>query len=60
MRWEWLSFDDLSLEKLYEVLRVRQEVFAETSLDSVSISVVYPGATPSEVEQSVIQKILLE
>ncbi len=34
-----------------------QEVFAEASLDTVSVSVVYPGATPEEIEQSVIQKV---
>lgn len=34
-----------------------QEVFPESSLDTVSVSVVYPGATPEEVEESVIQKI---
>lgn len=34
-----------------------QEVFAENSLDTVSISVAYPGATPDEVEESIIQKI---
>ena len=34
-----------------------QEVFAESSLDTVSVSVAYPGATPDEVEESIIQKI---
>lgn len=34
-----------------------QEVFAENSLDTVQISVNYPGATPDEVEESIIQKI---
>jgi multidrug efflux pump subunit AcrB len=34
-----------------------QEVFAENSLDTVSISVAYPGATPQEVEESIVQKI---
>jgi len=34
-----------------------QEVFAETSLDRVQISVAYPGASPQEVEESVVQKI---
>lgn len=34
-----------------------QEVFSETSLDTVSVSVAYPGATPDEVEESIIQKI---
>lgn len=34
-----------------------QEIFAENSLDAVQVSVVYPGATPSEVEESVVQKV---
>jgi len=34
-----------------------QEVFPESSLDTVQVSVIYPGATPEEVEESVIQKI---
>ena len=34
-----------------------QEVFPEISLDRVSISVPYPGATPDEVEESIILKI---
>ncbi|MEP6174566.1 MAG: efflux RND transporter permease subunit, partial [Parasphingorhabdus sp.] len=34
-----------------------QEVFAENSLDRVQVSVAYPGATPDEVEESIVQKI---
>ncbi len=34
-----------------------QEVFPEVSLDRVNISVAYPGATPDEVEESIILKI---
>ncbi len=34
-----------------------QEVFPEISLDRVNISVAYPGATPDEVEESIILKI---
>ncbi len=37
--------------------RIVQEVFPETSLDSISVSVAYPGATPEEMEESVVQKI---
>jgi multidrug efflux pump subunit AcrB len=33
---------------------VRQEVFPEVELDVVSISVIYPGASPAEVEQAVV------
>ncbi|MDE2975090.1 MAG: efflux RND transporter permease subunit [Gemmatimonadota bacterium] len=34
-----------------------QEVFPEISMDRVRISVAYPGATPDEVEESIILKI---
>ena len=34
--------------------RVKQEVFPETELDLISISVPYPGASPAEVEQGII------
>jgi len=37
--------------------RVKQEVFPEFSLDMVSISVPYPGASPAEVEQGIIRVI---
>lgn len=33
---------------------IKQEVFPEFELDRVSVSVSYPGASPEEVEQSVI------
>ncbi|MEM1117746.1 MAG: efflux RND transporter permease subunit [Bacteroidota bacterium] len=33
------------------------EVFPEFSLDAIQVSVVYPGATPEEVEESIVQKI---
>ncbi|MBP7683771.1 MAG: efflux RND transporter permease subunit, partial [Deltaproteobacteria bacterium] len=33
---------------------VRQEVFPEVELDTISVSVAYPGASPSEIEQSII------
>jgi multidrug efflux pump subunit AcrB len=34
--------------------QVKQEVFPETELDMISISVPYPGASPAEVEQGII------
>ena len=34
-----------------------QEVIAENSLDTVQISVTYPGATPEEVEETIVRKI---
>lgn len=37
--------------------RVRKEIFPEFSMDMVSISVIYPGASPEEVERGVILAI---
>lgn len=34
--------------------QVKQEVFPETELDMISISVPYPGASPAEVEQGIV------
>ncbi|MEM1125417.1 MAG: efflux RND transporter permease subunit [Bacteroidota bacterium] len=34
-----------------------QEVFPEFSLDAIQVTVRYPGATPEEIEESIIQKI---
>ncbi|MEO1489809.1 MAG: efflux RND transporter permease subunit, partial [Pseudomonadota bacterium] len=34
-----------------------QEVFPESSLDTVSVTVRYPGATPDEIEESIVQVI---
>ncbi|MEM6646746.1 MAG: efflux RND transporter permease subunit [Bacteroidota bacterium] len=42
---------------LFGLSRVVIEVFPEFSLDSVQISVVYPGASPEEVEESIVKKI---
>lgn len=39
---------------LYGGLQIKQEVFPEFSLDTVSISVSYPGASPEEVEQGIV------
>ncbi|HAW96247.1 MAG TPA: AcrB/AcrD/AcrF family protein [Phycisphaerales bacterium] len=34
--------------------RIKQEVFPEFSLDVIGISIVYPGASPSEVETGIL------
>ncbi|MBD3317452.1 MAG: AcrB/AcrD/AcrF family protein, partial [Chitinivibrionales bacterium] len=39
---------------LLMVPSVKQEVFPEVTLDMVSISIPYPGASPEEVEQGVV------
>ena len=37
--------------------KIKQEVFPETDLNMVSISVLYPGATPGEVEDAIVRPI---
>ena len=36
---------------------IKQEIFPEVSLDTVMVSVAYPGAGPEEVEEGIILKI---
>lgn len=42
---------------LFTLTRIKQEVFPEFSLDMVTISVPYPGASPEEVESGIILAI---
>ena len=42
---------------LFMVTRIKQEVFPDFELDQVSIRVLYPGASPEEVEQGVLTSI---
>ncbi|MEO1729719.1 MAG: efflux RND transporter permease subunit [Pseudomonadota bacterium] len=37
--------------------QIVQEVFPESSLDTIQVSVDFPGATPAEIEQSIVQRI---
>lgn len=39
---------------LLTLLSMKQEVFPEFELDVVSVTVTYPGASPSEVEQGIV------
>ncbi|MBE9546030.1 MAG: efflux RND transporter permease subunit, partial [Proteobacteria bacterium] len=36
---------------------IKLEIFPETSLDRISITTEYPGASPAEVEEAVIRRI---
>jgi len=38
-------------------LQIKQEVFPDFTLDTVEISVAYPGASPEEVENGIIQAV---
>ena len=42
---------------LFMAKSIKKEVFPEFSLDMVSVSVPYPGASPEEVEKSIVQVI---
>ena len=42
---------------LFALRGLVQEVFPEISMDRINISVAYPGATPDEIEESIILKI---
>ena len=38
-------------------LTMKLEVFPETSLDQISITMAYPGASPAEVEEAIVRRI---
>ena len=42
---------------MFSVYSLKQEVFPEIDLDRVSIEVVYKGASPDEIESSVVQRV---
>jgi len=42
---------------IFSAGRLVQEVFPEFSLDTIQVSVAYPGANPDEVEEAIVQKI---
>ena len=42
---------------LLSLNNIRQEVFPEFEIDAISVSVVYPGASPEEVESGIILAI---
>ncbi len=42
---------------VFGILHIKQEIFPEFDLDLINISVVYPGASPAEVEQAIVLAI---
>ena len=42
---------------IFMTMNIKKEVFPEFSTDMVSVSVPYPGASPEEVEKSIVQVI---
>jgi len=47
----------LILAGIITCVTIKLEIFPETSLDSISISTEYPGASPAEVEEAIIRRI---
>lgn len=47
----------LLIAGLYAATSLRREFFPETTPDSASVTLIYPGATPEEVEQSLAIKV---
>ncbi len=39
------------------VANIAQEVFPEVSLDAIQITIVYPGASPEEVESGIVRRV---
>jgi len=37
--------------------KIVQEVFPDSSLDTIKVTVNYPGATPAEIEESIVQRV---
>lgn len=42
---------------IYTMLTIQKEVFPQFQLDFVEVDVVYPGSTPEEVEQGILQPV---
>jgi len=42
---------------LVSAFSIRQEVFPEISFDTIEVRVVYTGAAPDEIEESIVQRI---
>jgi multidrug efflux pump subunit AcrB len=42
---------------LINMFTARQEVFPEINFDTIEVRVVYQGATPDEIEESIVQRI---
>ena len=42
---------------LITCLSIKLEIFPETSLDTISITTAYPGASPAEVEEAIVRRI---
>ena len=47
----------LVLAGIFTLYTIKLEVFPETSMDRISITTSYPGASPAEVEEAIIRRI---
>ncbi|MDH3734971.1 MAG: efflux RND transporter permease subunit [Gemmatimonadota bacterium] len=42
---------------IFSIFNIPQEIFPEFSLEAIQVRVEYPGASPEEVEQSIVQRV---
>ncbi len=42
---------------LFSLPNIKQEVFPEFDLDAIQVQVIYPGASPEEIEEGIIQRV---
>ncbi len=47
----------LILAGLIAVVKIRREFYPDINADSASILIVYPGATPQEIEDSIVRRV---
>lgn len=47
----------LVLGGIYAAFSMRREFFPESDPESLSVAILYPGATPSEIEESMVRKV---
>ncbi len=47
----------LLLAGAFTAVTMKLEVFPETSLDRISVTMAYPGASPAEVEEGIVRRI---
>ena len=52
-----LLMASIILAGVFTALSMRREFFPETESDMASVSLVYPGASPEEIEDSMARKV---
>jgi multidrug efflux pump subunit AcrB len=47
----------IGVSGVFAIFNIPQEIFPEFSLEAIQVRVEYPGASPEEVEQSIVQRV---